>query len=105
MHSGREMFVVDETLKVFDAYRPYVDTPAKQWYKMSMAYGTMSILSCIAKQSYKTRKLYINKLKTYKVFPIQLPFATKTTKIYCKIINISPMLYCLIINLRDMLKK
>ena len=101
MHSGHEIFVVDETLKVFEAYRPYIDGPAKQWYKMSMAYGTISILSRIVKQSYSTRKHYIDLLKSFNVFPIKLPYSTKTTKLYCKIINISPMLYCWLMRLRD----
>lgn len=100
MNSGREMFIVDETLKVFDAYRPYVDGPAKQWYRMSMAYGTMSILSRIVKQSYSTRKHYIGILKNYNVFPLTLPFSTRTSKLYCHIINISPMLYCWLMRLR-----
>ena len=104
MNSGREMFIVDETLKVFDAYRPYVDGPAKQWYRMSMAYGTMSILSRIVKQSYKIRKHYIDILKSYNVFPIKFPFSTKTTKLYCKIINVSPMLYCWLMNLKDKIR-
>ena len=100
MNSGREMFIVEETLKVFDAYRPYVDGPAKQWYRMSMAYGTMSILSRIVKQSYSTRKHYIGILKNYNVFPLTLPFSTRTSKLYCHIINISPMLYCWLMRLR-----
>lgn len=104
MNSGREMFIVDETLKVFDAYRPYVEGPAKQWYRMSMAYGTMSILSRIVKKSYKIRKHYIDILKSYNVFPIKLPFSTKTTKLYCKIINVSPMLYCWLMNLKDKIR-
>lgn len=105
MHSGREMFIVDETLKVFDAYRPYVNGPAHHWYKMSMAYGTISILSRIAKQPCNTRKQYIKQLNTYNVFPISLPYATKVSKLYCKIINISPMLYCWLMNIKDKLKK
>lgn len=105
MNSGRDMFIVDETLKVFDAYRPYIDSAAKQWYKMSIAYGTISILSRIVKQSYSTRKHYIDILKSYNVFPLQLPFSTRTTKLYCKIINISPMLYCWLMRLKDKIRK
>ena len=105
MHSGREVFIVDETLKVFEAYRPYMDGSAKQWYKMSMAYGTISILSRIVKQSYKIRKHYIDILKSYNVFPIKLPFSTKTTKLYCKIINVSPMLYCWLMRLKAKIRK
>lgn len=101
MHSGREMFVVDETLKVFDAYRPYMDGPAQQWYRMSMAYAAISILSRIVNQSYGTRKHYIDILKSYNVFPLDLPYGTRTTKLYCKIINISPMLYCCLMRLKD----
>ena len=105
MHSGREMFIVEETLKVFDAYRPYLDGPARQWYRMSMAYGAISILSRIVKQSFSTRRHYIKILKSYKVFPLQLSFSTKTTKLYCKIINISPMLYCWLMRLKEKIRK
>lgn len=105
MHSEREMFVVDETLKVFDAYRPYIDGPAQQWYRMSMAYGAISILSRIVNQSYDTRKHYIDILKRHNVFPLKLPFSTRTTKLYCKIINISPTLYCWLMRLKNKIKK
>ena len=105
MNSGREMFIVYETLKVFDAYRPYIDGPAQQWYRMSMAYGAISILSRIVNQSYGTRKHYIDILKRYNVFPLKLPFSTRTTKLYCKIINISPMIYCCLMRLKDKIKK
>jgi hypothetical protein len=99
------MFIVDETLKVFNAYRPYIDGHAQQWYRMSMAYGAISILSRIVNQSYGTRKHYIDILKRHNVFPLQLPFSTRTTKLYCMIINISPMLYCWLMRLKNKIKK
>ena len=105
MHSGREMFIVDETLKVFDAYIPYLQSDAREWYKESMARGVIAILSRIASHSHATIKKYVEKIKAYPIFPLPNNQQTTMGKMRVRLINISPLLYCWLMRLKMMLNK
>ena len=100
MHSGREMFIVDETLKVFDAYIPYLQSQAAEWYRESMARGVIAILSRIALQPYNIVKRYVKKIKAYQIFPLPNTQQTIMGKMRVVLINISPILYCMLLRLR-----
>lgn len=100
MHSGREMFIVDETLKVWDAYIPYLNGNAAEWYKAAMAHGVIAVLSRIANKSYSVRKQYIKKLKSYPIFPLTINNASSHIKWRLALINLSPMLYCWVLNVK-----
>ena len=105
MNSGRDMFIVDETLKVFDAYRPYLQSSANEWYKEAMTHGVVAILSRISSQSMKTIREYVYKIKQYPIFPLPISQQTQMGKIRIRIINISPMLYCLLMRIRLYIRK
>ena len=100
MHSGREMFVVDETLKVWDAYLPYLNGNAAEWYKAAMAHGVIAVLSRIANKSYSVRKQYIKKIKSYPIFPLSIYNASRKIKMRLAFINSSPMLYGWLFNVQ-----
>ena len=100
MHSGREMFVVDETLKVWDAYIPYLSGNAAVWYKHAMVHGVIAVLSRIANKSYSVRKQYIKKIKSYPIFPLTINNASRNIKWRLALINLSPILYCWVLNVK-----
>lgn len=100
MHSGREMFIVDETLKVWDAYIPYLSGNAAEWYKHAMAHGVIAVFSRIANKSYSVRKHYIKKIKSYPIFPLTINNASRNISWRLALINISPMLYCWVLNVK-----
>jgi glycosyltransferase involved in cell wall biosynthesis len=105
MNSGRDMFIVEETLKVFDAYRPYLQSSANKWYKEAMTRGVVAILSRISSQSMKTIREYVYKIKQYPIFPLPISQQTQMGKIRIRMINISPMLYCLLMRIRLYIRK
>ena len=105
MHSGREMFVVDETLKVWDAFIPYLSGNAAEWYKHAMAHGVIAVLSRIANKSYSVRKQYIKKIKSYPIFPLTINNASRNIKWRLTLINLSPMLYCWVLNVKLKINK
>lgn len=105
MNSGREMFIVDETLKVFDAYIPYLQSKACEWYKESMTRGVIAILSRIASQPFTIIKQYIGIIKQYPIFPLPNNQQTTMGKMRVRLINISPVLYCWLMRLKMMLNK
>ena len=105
MHSGREMFIVDETLKVFDAYIPYLQSQAVEWYREFMTRGVIAILSRIASQPFTIIKQYIGIIKQYPIFPLPNNQQTTMGKMRVRLINISPLLYCWLMRLRMMLNK
>ena len=100
MHSGREMFVVDETLKVWDAYIPYLNGKAADWYKAAMALGVISVLSRLATKSYSIRKQYIKKIKSYPIFPLTINRASRNVMWRLALINLSPILYCWVLSVK-----
>ena len=100
MHSRREMFIVDETLKVWDAYSPYLNGNAAEWYKVAMAHGVIAVLSRIANKSYSVRKQYIKKIKSYPIFPLAIAHASRNVRWRLALINLSPMLYCWVLNVK-----
>ena len=100
MHSGREMFVVDETLKVFDAYIPYLQSQAVEWYRESMARGVIAVLSRIPSQPYSVVMQYVRRIKQYPIFPLPNTQLTTMGKMRVRLINISPILYCVLMRLR-----
>lgn len=104
MHSGREMFVVDETLKVFDAYIPYLQSQAVEWYRESMARGVIAVLSRIASQPYSVVMQYVRRIKQYPIFPLPNTQRTTMGKMRVRLINVSPILYCLLMRLRLVIK-
>ena len=105
MHSGREMFIVDETLKVFDAYIPYLQSKACEWYKESMTRGVIAILSRIASQPYSVVMQYVRRIKQYPIFPLPNTQRTTMGKMRVRLINVSPILYCLLMRLRLVIKR
>ena len=104
MHSGRDMYIVDETLKVFDAYIPYLQSQAREWYRESMARGVIAILSRIASQPFCVIKQYIVKIRKYPIFPLPNTQKTFLGKMRITLINISPVLFCGLLRLRLMIK-
>ena len=105
MHSGRKMFVVDETLKVFDAYIPYLQSQAVEWYRESMARGVIAVLSRIASQPYSVVMQYVRRIKQYPIFPLPNTQRTTMGKMRVRLINISPILYCVLMRLRLVIKR
>ena len=100
MHSGREMFIVDETLKVWDAYIPYLSGNTAEWYKHAMAHGVISVLSRLANKSYSVKKQYIKKITSYPIFPLTINNASRNIKWRLALINLLPMLYCWVLNVK-----
>ena len=100
MHSGREMFIVDETLKVFDAYLPYLQSEAGGWYKEAMARGVIAMLSRLALQPYSVIKQYVERIRMYPIFPLPNTQKLFLGKMRVISINISPLLYCLMMKIR-----
>lgn len=94
MHSGRQLFLVEETFKVLEAYRPYLQGPASQWYREAATRSALGILSCIATESRKIQSEYIKRLQSYPIFPLHATSLSKIKSFRIHLINISPYMFC-----------
>lgn len=65
-----------------------------QWYKGMIAFSTVSLLGNVSNLFYNERRIYIDKLKKMKVYPLSYHNMTLKQRLNILVCNISPSLYC-----------
>lgn len=87
--------VLEDKIKLlygFKAQAQHVQN--KQWFKWQTAGVTMHVLGILATYPAAIRKLYIQQLKSLKIFPLSLYRAVGNNKWKIRLANASPTLYC-----------
>lgn len=72
----------------------------RRWHKGMVAQTVVSIIGNISRDFYDDRKLYINDLKSKKVFPLSTYQASRTARKRIRMANISPALLCFLLHVR-----
>lgn len=72
----------------------------RRWHKGMVAQTVVSLIGNISHDFYDDRKLYINDLKSKKVFPLSTYQASRTARKRIRMANISPALLCFLLHVR-----
>lgn len=72
----------------------------RRWHKGMVAQTVVSLIGNISRDFYDDRKLYINDLKSKKVFPLSTYQASRTARKRIRMANISPALLCFLLHVR-----
>lgn len=72
----------------------------RRWHNGMVAQTVVSLIGNISRDFYDDRKLYINDLKSKKVFPLSTYQASRTARKRIRMANISPALLCFLLHVR-----
>lgn len=93
--------VLDDKIKllhVFQEQSRLVNDP--KWFTWMASFNSMSILGMLASLPSNERRMYIQELKSLRVFPLSTIRTNRNERIKIWIANISPNIYCHLMNIR-----
>ena len=93
---------LEDRMKIIETYSAYLKQyPSCSWLKNMQSNMVAGVLTTVAREFYLVRKVYINRLREWNVFPLVIADQGKTYALRAKLINLfGPTIFCTIMNLR-----
>lgn len=94
--------VLEDKFMLIDALKgQMVDKSDKRWYEGMISVTVVSMLGYIAESFYNERKVYLNRIDSFFVFPLSTYHQSKRMLRKIRIVNISSSIFCLLLHIKN----